>query len=61
MLDQLEAMAFRGKEERFLDMSRRCKRRSENGVRRGIKQANSGLSRTIRGKKEFLNHLKNLE
>ena len=32
----------------------------EAGVRRSIKQANSGLVSTLKTKEEFSNHLKNL-
>ncbi len=33
----------------------------EAGVRRGLKQADAGIDKTFKTKKEFLDHLKNLE
>ena len=33
----------------------------EAGLRRSIKQADTGLLKTFKSKEEFLNHLKNLE
>ena len=44
-----------------VDANENALKEFEEGVRRSIRQADAGLVKSYRTKKEFLSHLKNLE
>jgi len=52
-----------GAKERIIvqDANETALKEFEEGVRRSIKQADSGLVKTFKTKEEFLDHLRNLE